>query len=205
MKVNGDVSGLQTSRCKDPIEADLITRMGLGDKEAFSVIFTKYEKQLYRTAVRITRNNDDAWDGLQDAYLNAYLKFHSFRSDATISTWLTRIVINSCLIQLRKRRVRPAISLDDREGDGMSWAESVTDGMADAEEQLIELEALELLEQAITALQPNLQCVMRSYRSGDHSMIELAAKCGITLPAVKSRMLRGRRAIRKFGEEYYQL
>ena len=88
-----------------PMTADdssIARRVAAGDRAAFALIMRRYNRRLYRLARASLRDDAEAQDALQDAYLSAYRTIGQFRGDAALSTWLTRIVLNQCLA--RKRR-----------------------------------------------------------------------------------------------------
>src|SRR5215469_16102087 len=83
-------------------DATLLGRVAGGDRAAFEVLMRRYNRRLYRLARATLRDDAEAQDALQDAYLNAYRAIGSFRGDATLSTWLSRLVLNEC--GMRQRR-----------------------------------------------------------------------------------------------------
>src|SRR5688572_24665744 len=93
-------------------DAELIERAAKGDESAFERIMRKNNRLLFRTARSILKNDEEAEDALQEAYLRAWNALASFRDDARLSTWLTRIVINESLGRLRLRRSAQVIPLD---------------------------------------------------------------------------------------------
>lgn len=89
----------------------LVVRAQEGDTRAFEVLVRRYQRQLYRLAVRMLGNSSDADDAVQDAFVAAWRQLSGFRGDAAFSSWMYRIVTNRCLKLLRTRR--PALPLDD--------------------------------------------------------------------------------------------
>lgn len=75
----------------------------------FAELYATYSRRLYNTIFAITKNHEDAEDALQETFLRAYTGIHAFEGRSAIYSWLTRIAINSALIVLRKRRVRPEL------------------------------------------------------------------------------------------------
>lgn len=92
-------------------DAELVLRAGSGDEAAFEAIMRRHNRLLFRTARSISINDEDAEDVLQEAYLHAWRALGSFRSDAKLSTWLVRIVVNEALGRLRRKRAN-VIPLD---------------------------------------------------------------------------------------------
>src|SRR4029079_19072052 len=94
-------------RDSDASRADddaLAARVAKKDHAAFEVLMRRYNSRLFRVARAILRDDSDAEDALQDAYLDAYRQMGSFRGDAALATWLTRIVVNQSLMRLRQQR-----------------------------------------------------------------------------------------------------
>src|SRR5665647_3247026 len=89
-------------------DAELVSLAMAGNDAAFSRIMRRHNRLLFRTARSILKNDDDTQDALQDAYLRAWRALASFRSDARLSTWLVRIVVNEALGRLRRRGAQPA-------------------------------------------------------------------------------------------------
>jgi RNA polymerase sigma-70 factor (ECF subfamily) len=99
----------------------LVQRCKQGDLAAFSQLFRDHEARLYRLAVTILRNERDAEDALQDAYIRIFERIKRFRGKSALETWITAIMVNVCRDQLRRQRVRRALPLDwlrDRAGRG---------------------------------------------------------------------------------------
>ena len=177
-------------------EQELVALTVLGDGEAFALIFRRYEQMLFRTAVRITGNVSDAEDIVQEALLNAYKGIDSFRFSSSLSTWLTRIVINCALMELRRAKYRACLSLDDVSENGVSLMELVRSPTADAEEELCSKEQSQLLTACIAQLPAGLRTFIEDYRMSERTMAELAQSHAITVTAAKSRLSRAKTTIR---------
>src|SRR5262250_1158365 len=95
-------------------ELTLARRVASGDRAAFELIMRRYNRRLYRLARASLRDDSEAKDALQEAYLNAYQAMGSFRGDSTLSTWLSRLVLNECGSRqrrsARRRDIIPLIS-----------------------------------------------------------------------------------------------
>src|SRR3984885_13334611 len=177
-------------------EQELVALTVLGDGEAFALIFRRHEQMLFRTAVRITGNVSDAEDIVQEALLNAYKGIDTFRFSSNLSTWLTRIVINCALMELRRAKYRACLSLDDANENGVSLMELVRSPTADAEQELCLKEQSQLLTACIAQLPAGLRTVIEDYRMSDRTMAELAQSHAITVTAAKSRLSRAKTTIR---------
>lgn len=111
----------------DPSErsdADLLAAHVAGDADAFGEIVRRHRDRLWAVALRTTGDREDAADAVQDALVSAFRRAESFRGDAQVTTWLHRIVVNSCLDRMRRKRTRQTEPLteDERLGDPVAQA-----------------------------------------------------------------------------------
>jgi RNA polymerase sigma-70 factor (ECF subfamily) len=142
------------------------------------------------------KNQDDAEDVIQDAWMKAYVHLKAFDGRAKFSTWLTRIAINSALMALRRKRAHPETSMEI--GDGDTWRHrEITDQTKDVEEFYTRHERAERLRQAICRLHPTLRDVVEIHQLNDRSVKEVAELAGLSVAATKSRLLRARIVLRR--------
>lgn len=175
----------------------LVTAAKVGDHLAFSELWNRHAKRAYSIMYRITKNRQDAEDGLQDAFMKAFVHLNSFDGRSTFSTWLTRIAINTALMTLRKKRAHPETSMEWT-ADGNTWRQwEVADTRANVEEHYEETEAEWRLGRAIDRLRPPLRNVIEIQRSHCISVREIAEVAGISVAATKSRLLRARTVLRR--------
>jgi len=177
-------------------EQELVALIVSGDGEAFAVICQRYEHVLFRAAIRVTGNVFDAEDVVQEALLRAYKNIASFRFASSLSTWLTRIVINCGLMELRRRRSRPWVSLDNADEYSLPLIGMTRDPATGIEEELCRREQSQLLTASVARLPPKLRTVIEDYRMSEPTMAELALSQAITVAAAKSRLLRARATIK---------
>jgi RNA polymerase sigma-70 factor (ECF subfamily) len=97
----------------DRSDAELLAAHVAGDRYAFEELFYRHRRQLYRLAHITSRDPEDAADALQEALLSAHRSAPRFRHDASVSSWLYRIVVNSCLDRLRRNKSHPTSALED--------------------------------------------------------------------------------------------
>jgi RNA polymerase sigma-70 factor (ECF subfamily) len=174
----------------------LVEAAKVGDRPAFAELWERHSNTAVRVAYRITKNRDDAEDVIQDAWLKAYIHLATFDGRAKFSTWLTRIVINSALMTLRRKRSHLETSMEIM--DGEIWQESeIADETQSVEALYAKHERIARLKQAIRRLQPSLRNVIELHQSQDRSVKEIADLAGLSLAATKSRLLRARRFLRK--------
>src|SRR5215212_5395784 len=87
-------------------DAEIVARILGGDLAAFELLMRRHNRRLFRLARATLRDDDEAEDALQDAYLHAYQRLAEFRQDAALSTWLSRLVLNECFARLRRNKRR---------------------------------------------------------------------------------------------------
>jgi RNA polymerase sigma factor (sigma-70 family) len=175
----------------------LVAAAKAGENLAFVEICNRYSMWISRTIYRITRNQEDSEDALQEAFLSAFLHLKSFDGRSKFSTWLTRIAINSALMTLRKRRTHLEISIDSYIDDGTWKPWEMPDQTADIELRYAQRERENILRQAVHRLRPALREVVEIQRMHDGSVREIAKIAGISIAATKSRLLRARVALRR--------
>ncbi len=112
----------------------LVDRALAGDTEAFEDLVHRHECRVYRTAVALTGNAEDAEEALQDTFLSVYQHLSEFRRDSRFTTWLTRIAINAALYKIRRRREN--VSLDDPEESAEAFAPERFESWRDNPERL---------------------------------------------------------------------
>jgi RNA polymerase sigma-70 factor (ECF subfamily) len=174
----------------------LVEAAKVGDRTAFAELWQRHSNTAFRVAYRITKNRDDAEDAIQDAWMKAYVHLTTFDGRAKFSTWLARVVINSALMTLRRKRAHPETSREIT--DGEIWQEwEIADQTQNVEELYLRNERIELLKKAIRRLQPALRSVVEIHQSSEGSVKEIADLAGLSVAATKSRLLRARRSLRK--------
>jgi RNA polymerase sigma-70 factor (ECF subfamily) len=178
-------------------DADLARRASLGDEPAFETIMRRHNRLLFRTARSILRNDADAEDALQDAYLHAWRALAGFRSDARLSTWLVRIVINEALARLR-RHVTPLVSLEA----AMESTDANTQlAMHDHPDQRPESSAMRAqlrrqMEARIDKLPEAFRTVFVLRAVEELDVDEVAAALQLPEATVRTRFFRARRLLR---------
>ncbi|WP_353062600.1 sigma-70 family RNA polymerase sigma factor [Tunturibacter psychrotolerans] len=177
-------------------EAILVEAAKSGDHSAFEELWARHSDTAFRSAYRILRNRDDAEDTLQDAWMKAFVHLKTFDGRSQFSTWLTRIAINSALMVLRRKRSHPETSMDGS-GDGETWDQwEVPDNRSNIEDLYLKKEAELKLKEAIESLRPPLRIVMEIQRFHDGTNKEIADAAGISVAALKSRLVRARALLR---------
>jgi RNA polymerase sigma factor (sigma-70 family) len=176
----------------------LVLEAQAGEEWAFVELCFRHSRRVIFMLSKITRNREDAEDVFQESILKAFVHLGNFNRASSFSTWLTRISINSALMMLRRKRGRPEVSIDgpiDQDVKPVLW--ELADRRPNPEEQLIESESRERLQFAISRLPTSYRTVVEIRCRSDASLKEIAEETGITVAATKSRLLRGRNALRK--------
>jgi RNA polymerase sigma factor (sigma-70 family) len=178
-------------------ERQLIAAAKCGDKSAFGELCERHARQIFRVAIRITRNREDAEDAMQDSFLNAYVHLKNFDGRSKFVTWLTRIAINSALMKLRKKRITPEISIDqDDERTEFRAHFEFPDKAPNPEETFYQGESKKILNAAIARLRPRTRKVVELQIFQEMSLKEAARALEISETAAKSRMFHARLSLR---------
>jgi RNA polymerase sigma-70 factor, ECF subfamily len=188
----------------------LVERSRNGEPEAFSELVNHYERRIFRLAKRITQNDEDAEDVLQESFLKAYQNLDHFQGNSKFYTWLVRIAVNEALMKLRKRKTDRTVPLDEPMDTGEETVQreiAVWEG--NPEQRYSQEELHGILEEAIDSLKPVYRTVFVLRDVEEMSTEETAEALNLSIPAVKSRLLRARlqlrekltRMFRKKGED----
>jgi RNA polymerase sigma-70 factor (ECF subfamily) len=177
--------------------AELAARAAHGDSAAFEALMRRYNRMLFRTARAILRDDAEAEDALQEAYIQAYRALGSFRGDAELSTWLARIVANEALQRLRKRARRAEIVPLQPAADAELEQVSDTDRDKAPEMSAARAEMRRLLESQIDALPDAYRAVFMLRAVEELSVEETAAVLGLEPATVRTRLFRARSMLRE--------
>lgn len=181
-----------------PSERFLVRRAIAGDPDAQELLFKAHSAKLYRTACKVLRNKEDAEDALQNCWLRAFTKLSSFEERSSLSTWLTRILLNCALMILRKNRGVPEVPMDDQcEGDEVLPIHLARDASPDPEKLLLACERKETLQKVIRKLRPGHRVVLEVAHLREHSVEETARALGISTMAAKGRLFHARAKLRR--------
>ena len=182
----------------------LLTRLRAKDDRAFEALVRRYMARLLSVARRFLKNEEDARDAVQDAFMSAFRSIDGFQSGSKLSTWLHRIVVNAALMKLRTRRRHPEQGIDELlprfQPDGHQVEESV-DWNASAEDIVAREETRELVRRNIDRLPESYRVVLLMRDIEEMTTEETAKALGITTAAVKVRLHRARQALRKLLDD----
>jgi RNA polymerase sigma-70 factor (ECF subfamily) len=187
-------------------ETSLVEEARAGSATAFSTLVHQYSKNVYRVALNITGNQEDAEDVTQEAFLKALANLARFQGESRFYTWLTRITVNEALMKLRKRKSDRTVSLDEPiEGDEKSFMpRDIEDWGDNPEQRFAKVELQGILSQAIEQLDPPYRIVFALRDIENMSTEETAETLGMSIPAVKSRLLRARLKLREHLNPYFK-
>ncbi|MFQ5817712.1 MAG: sigma-70 family RNA polymerase sigma factor [Terriglobia bacterium] len=187
-------------------EATLVAEARQGNPEAFTALVSQYDRNIYRLALNITGNKEDAEDVLQESFLKAYTHLDRFQGNSRFYTWLVRITVNEALMKLRKRRADKDVSLDQEteSAEGSLQPREIEDWGENPEQRYAQTELQEILGEAIAGLEPPLRTVFVLRDVEYLSSEETAELLELSVPAVKSRLLRARLKLRQRLNKYFK-
>jgi RNA polymerase sigma-70 factor (ECF subfamily) len=186
-----------------PDEADLIARARRKDAGAIALIIRQQNQRLYRIARSILRDDFEAEDALQEAYIRAFTSLDSFRGESRLGTWLARIVMNEALGRLRRRK--PTADFDTFAKTHEESAEIIRfprNPELDPETAMAQREIRALLERGIDALPEAFRTVLVARLIEGMSIEETAELFGIRPETVKTRLHRARRLLKDEMEKH---
>jgi RNA polymerase sigma-70 factor (ECF subfamily) len=177
-------------------DAELVRRALTRDEAAFRTIMERHNRKLYRIARGIVRNDSEAEDVVQEAYIKAFTHLGGFRGDSSLATWLSRITMNEALGRLR--RERPAVETFETQRTGaqiIKFPQTVTS--ADPERTMAQREILQLVELATDNLPEIFRIVFMTRVIEGMSIEETANLLNLQPDTVKTRLHRARRLVRQ--------
>lgn len=183
-------------------DADLIHSARSGNAEAFTELVNRHYQSSLKLARSILRDFEDAEDEVQNAFTKVYLHLSRFEGNSRFSTWLSRIVVNQCLMRLRKARRARFAYLDDPGAEEGNVRLELADTAETPEQSLGRGEVEALLRKEVNCIPPLLREPLLLRESMRMPLADVAAKLNITEAAAKSRLLRARRELRTRLEKH---
>lgn len=181
-------------------DAELARRVAHGEDEAIRFLLKRHNQSLFRTARAILRDDAEAEDAVQEAYLQAYRAMGSFRGDARLSTWLIRIAVNEAIARSRKmRRSAEVIVLDSHPDSEAPAAETTMSGNPEnqPERQAVRAETRRLIESRIDSLPDAFRTVFVLRAVEEMSVEEVAESLAIPEATVRTRFFRAKGLLRE--------
>jgi RNA polymerase sigma-70 factor (ECF subfamily) len=191
---------------KEPADEDLVLVQACknGDTAAFEELVKRYDRKLLRIALNVTRNQEDAEEAVQEAFLKAYRNLNRFEGKSKFATWLTRIAINESLTKLRKQHGNKETSLErDIRLDGEVLPRDVADWAPNPEEHYGVSQLREILTKSLQELRPALRVAFVLRDVEGFSTSETAEALGLTQVSVKARLFRARLELRERLSKYF--
>jgi RNA polymerase sigma-70 factor (ECF subfamily) len=189
----------------------LVERARTKDEAAFEELVARYEDKLYRLAMRFVRNETDAQEILQEAFLSAWRNLPAFEGRAQFGSWMYRVTVNAALMLLRSRSRHPEVTVDDVEptvlNDAVAESGQATRGSSDwsqqADEQIQSKELRQHIQTCVDNLPEGLRTVFLLRDVEEISTEDTAEILGLSVPAVKTRLHRARLALREAIGRYF--
>jgi RNA polymerase sigma-70 factor (ECF subfamily) len=179
-------------------ERTLVVAAKNGDEQAFETLFKRYQRKTMAVVLRYTRVVEDAEDIVQQSFYKAFVHLCQFQGESSFSTWLTRIAINEALMFLRRISAVREVSLDDiHDAQGSAAILEIPDSNADPETRCSQREEARILSKAVRNLRPRLRETIALTELRELSTSETALRMGLSVAAVKTRIFRGKRELRR--------
>src|SRR5215469_93231 len=179
-------------------ESVLLSQAREGDTRAFGELVRRYEGKIFRLAQHITQNREDAEDVLQETFLKAYEHLDQFQGNSKFYTWIVRIAVNQSLMKLRRRKNDKSVSMEDAMDTGEDMiVREIAAWDENPEQRLSREEIGGILDSAVESLEPPYRSVFVLRDIEELSTEDTAEALGLSVPAVKSRLLRARLQLRE--------
>jgi RNA polymerase sigma-70 factor (ECF subfamily) len=187
-------------------EDALVTALSQGAEEAYEVLIQRYQQPVYSLVCRLMNDPCDAPDIVQEVFLKVFRNIGAFRGNSSLKTWIYRIAVNEAYNHRRWfcRHQRQEVALGSAEG-APNYVGSMTDTGRSPFEQASDHETRALVEQALDKVNPKFRAAVVLRDIEDLSYEDIATVLDVSLGTVKSRILRGREALRKILEERLDL
>ncbi len=187
-------------------EMAVVKRILGGDSNAFETLVIENQKRVYNLALKMVKNEEDALDLSQEAFLKAYRSLSQFRGDSTFSVWMYRLTSNVCIDFLRKKKKQNVISLVYTNKDKSDAEMEIADTRFSPEHQLEKSELRRAVAEGLDQLSEEHRQILIMREINGYSYEEIASALFLELGTVKSRIARARlalRAILESGGNFY--
>jgi RNA polymerase sigma-70 factor (ECF subfamily) len=193
-------SGSGAAAAESPDEALLVEGLRAGEQEAYETLLARYQQPVFNLVYRLLEDSAEACDVVQEVFLKVFRHIGSFRSQSSLKTWIYRIAVNEAHNHRRwfNRHSKREVGLDQQEEDsGRSYRNVLPDPGLSPYEQALGMETRTLIEEALSKINAVFREAVVLRDIEDLSYEEIAEILNISLGTVKSRILRGREALRK--------
>jgi RNA polymerase sigma-70 factor (ECF subfamily) len=188
---------LDSTNLRTASDDELLTLAQQRDEAAFAELMRRNTSSSFKLAFSILKDRQDAEDEVQNSFWNAWRSVGQFHGDSKFSTWVSRIVINQCLMRLRKARRMSFLYLDDAPAGADVGGMELRDHESTPEQKLDRKQTEEILRREIGRLPPIFRAILVLRDLNELSIAEAAAQLGISMVAAKSRLLRARLELRQ--------
>jgi RNA polymerase sigma factor (sigma-70 family) len=178
-------------------ERAIASSIAAGDRLAFECLMRRYNRRLYRLARATLRDRTEAEDALQDAYICAYRSIGQFRGEASLSTWLSRLVLNECLGRIRRSARRQNVISIVSPNIPIESTTMFANESDSPDKELGRAQMRELLERKVDELPANFRAVFVLRSVEELSVDETAGSLGIPAETVRSRHFRAKTMLRE--------
>ncbi len=188
-------------------DAELVRRARSGDIEAFELLLARHQQRVLRVVLSIVKEQMDAEEVAQDVFLKVFEKIEEFRGDASFTTWLHRIAVNTALMRRRKKQADRSVSLEDLMPDFDDHghvAASIVDWSEQVDDPVLEQEARTVIEAAVDTLEEKYRTVFALRDIQQFSTEETAEILELSISATKSRLHRARLFLRSELAVYFE-
>lgn len=182
---------------QEPSDQELIEAFQKGDQTVFEVLVSRYEDRLFNTVLGLVRNQHEAEDVFQDVLLKLYKKLKDFRGESKFFTWLYRVSVNTTWDHLRKKKRRPAISLDAAIEDKKISPKKLESPDAGPSQLAEGSEGKQILNKVLGKLKPDHRIVLQLKEVEGYSYQEIADILKCSIGTVESRLFRARAQLKK--------
>jgi RNA polymerase sigma-70 factor, ECF subfamily len=168
-----------------------------GDQDAYGEIVELYKDKVYQISYRMLGNRHEAEDIAQEAFIRAFINIHSFNLDLKFSTWLFRIATNLCIDRIRKKKPDYYLDAEVAGTDGLNMYSQIPSKTNMPEKEIESLELEETIQREISKLPEKYRSVIVLKYIEELSLIEISEILNLPIGTVKTRIHRGREALRK--------
>ena len=184
-------------------ENALVLALQRGEEEAYEVLLEQFEQPVYSLVYRLVNDPADAGDVLQEVFLKIFRNIGSFREQSSLKTWIYRIAVHESYNHRRwfKRHKQAEVELENPDPDRMSYQEVLMDQTPDPFDETLRREQCELVEEGLKQINPVFRAAVVLRDLEELSYEEISEILRVSMGTVKSRILRGREALRKQLEE----
>jgi RNA polymerase sigma-70 factor (ECF subfamily) len=180
----------------------LLRKVSQGNERALAELMQRHQDRVYRLALRLLRQTQEAEDAAQEVFLKAYQNAGRFTPTSTVAAWLNRITANHCLNRLRSRKLRKEVSWEDLDSPlGQTWEVPDTN-TGNPLDLLTGKECAVQIQQALAGLPENQRQALVLKRFGDFSYQEIGEMLGLSASAVDGLIKRARQHLRQALGEY---